>query len=252
MNVLPMKLNATWHRGHPMPLHPTIDQRIEWHLEHARNCGCREIPPKLIAEMQKRHLDIPARFNLEENPATFDLAKLDSKSPRIKYAFAKELLAIALRSPEFLYPHFQRWHQLLEGDNQILQWTAINIMGRMARVDHAGKVDSEIPQLLTFLHGGELITTAHAISALREIAKQKPGLKGLILSELMSVADDQFETIECREIAIGKVVEALGSFVQEVKDSPEAMTLVQRACHSTRKATAKKGDKLRNQLEKVL
>jgi hypothetical protein len=247
-----MKLNATWHRSHPMPEHPTVDQRIAWHIDHARNCGCREIPAKLIAEMQKRNVAIPARFNLEENPAEFDLAKLDSKSPKIKYAFAKELIAIALRSPEFLYPHFQRWHQLLEGDNQILQWTAINLMGRMARVDHAGKVDSEIPQLLIFLHGGQLITTAHAISALGEIAKQKPSLKPLILSELMSVADDQFETVECREIAIGKVVEMLGHFLEDVKDSPEAMTLVQRACHSTRKATAKKGDKLRNQLEMAL
>jgi hypothetical protein len=26
------KINATWHRAHPMPKNPTVDQRIEWHL----------------------------------------------------------------------------------------------------------------------------------------------------------------------------------------------------------------------------
>jgi hypothetical protein len=247
-----MKLNATWHRSHPMPEHPTLDQRIEWHLEHAQVCGCREIPAKLITEIQRRKLSIPTHPDSAENSKDFDLAKLDASNPKIKYAFAKELLQIALRSPEFLYPHFFKWQQMLEGDNQILQWTAIDLMGRLAGVDHSGKVESELPRLLSFLHSGQLITTAHAISALGAIAREKPALKRIILSELLSVAEDEFDTAECREIAIGKVVEMLGHFVDDVKDSPEAMTLVQRACHSTRSATAKKGGKLRNQLAKAM
>lgn len=42
-----MKLNKEWHEAHRMPQNPTLDQRIEWHIEHARNCECREIPPNL-------------------------------------------------------------------------------------------------------------------------------------------------------------------------------------------------------------
>ena len=48
-----MKLNKEWHLVHPMPKNPTQQQRIEWHLEHAKNCGCREIPAKLKEEMKK-------------------------------------------------------------------------------------------------------------------------------------------------------------------------------------------------------
>jgi hypothetical protein len=34
-----------------MPPRATQQQRAEWHLEHARECACREIPPRLRAWM---------------------------------------------------------------------------------------------------------------------------------------------------------------------------------------------------------
>jgi len=42
-------INAEWHRAHRMPKNPTLEQRLEWHREHARNCDCRQPPPKLAA-----------------------------------------------------------------------------------------------------------------------------------------------------------------------------------------------------------
>ena len=49
-----MPLNALWHRANPMPKNPTIDERIEWHREHARACGCRPIPEGVRAEIARR------------------------------------------------------------------------------------------------------------------------------------------------------------------------------------------------------
>jgi hypothetical protein len=46
--------NRDWHLKNKMPDNPTNEQRIEWHIEHARHCGCREIPPKLKAEIEKK------------------------------------------------------------------------------------------------------------------------------------------------------------------------------------------------------
>ncbi|MFI5129153.1 MAG: hypothetical protein ACHQFX_04150 [Chitinophagales bacterium] len=53
-----MKLNKEWHLAHPMPKNPTEEQRIEWHIEHAKHCQCRKIPPKVKAEMKKRNIKI--------------------------------------------------------------------------------------------------------------------------------------------------------------------------------------------------
>jgi hypothetical protein len=49
-----MKINKEWHLKNRMPKNPTIEQRIKWHLAHAKNCGCRKIEGKLAEEMKKR------------------------------------------------------------------------------------------------------------------------------------------------------------------------------------------------------
>jgi len=48
------KTNAAWHKKHPMPPRATVEQRITWHLDHARQCACRPIPAKLHAEIRRR------------------------------------------------------------------------------------------------------------------------------------------------------------------------------------------------------
>lgn len=52
------KINREWHLKHPMPKKPTLDQRIEWHLEHNRRCGCREIPESIVSEIKKRKIKL--------------------------------------------------------------------------------------------------------------------------------------------------------------------------------------------------
>jgi hypothetical protein len=48
-----MPINAAWHRKHPMPKNPTVEQRVAWHREHAVECACRPVPPKLRALMDE-------------------------------------------------------------------------------------------------------------------------------------------------------------------------------------------------------
>jgi hypothetical protein len=50
------KINAKWHIAHKMPKNPTPDQRIKWHLEHAKNCSCRPLHGKILDEIKKRGL----------------------------------------------------------------------------------------------------------------------------------------------------------------------------------------------------
>jgi hypothetical protein len=48
-----MALNREWHRLHRMPQRATREQRIKWHVAHARVCGCREVPDSIRAEVGK-------------------------------------------------------------------------------------------------------------------------------------------------------------------------------------------------------
>jgi hypothetical protein len=49
-----MKINKDWHLANPMPKKPTFEQRVEWYLEHQKNCACRPIPVKLVNEMREQ------------------------------------------------------------------------------------------------------------------------------------------------------------------------------------------------------
>lgn len=49
-----MKINKEWHLSHRMPKNPTTEQRLDWHIEHEKNCSCRQMPEKLKAEIKKR------------------------------------------------------------------------------------------------------------------------------------------------------------------------------------------------------
>lgn len=54
-------LNAAWHDTHPMPKSATLDQRVTWHLAHAKACGCRAMPATVAAELKRRGIAAPQR-----------------------------------------------------------------------------------------------------------------------------------------------------------------------------------------------
>lgn len=53
-----MKLNKEWHLQHPMPKNTSFEQRVKWHLEHIKHCGCAPIPNKLLAEMKMKGIKV--------------------------------------------------------------------------------------------------------------------------------------------------------------------------------------------------
>ena len=48
------KINKEWHLKNKMPKNPTLNQKIQWHVDHARECGCRPVPPNLEKLMKDR------------------------------------------------------------------------------------------------------------------------------------------------------------------------------------------------------
>jgi len=48
------RLSADWHKANRMPKNATLDQRVAWHVEHAKVCSCREMPDSMRAEIGRR------------------------------------------------------------------------------------------------------------------------------------------------------------------------------------------------------
>jgi hypothetical protein len=47
-------INETWHRQHPTPTRASLEERVRWHTEHAKECGCRPMPAEILIELEKR------------------------------------------------------------------------------------------------------------------------------------------------------------------------------------------------------
>jgi hypothetical protein len=45
-------INKTWHLSHKMPEKATPKQRLDWHLAHAKNCGCRKLKPDFLKKLK--------------------------------------------------------------------------------------------------------------------------------------------------------------------------------------------------------
>lgn len=52
------RINASWHLMNKMPKNPTINERIKWHLEHAKNCACHPLGGKILEEIKKRGIKV--------------------------------------------------------------------------------------------------------------------------------------------------------------------------------------------------
>jgi hypothetical protein len=178
-----------------------------------------------------------------------DFDQLKSKDPGIRFGFAKELLQTAKSDPEKLYPFFEIFKELLTEKNQILKWTGIDILGLLAASKPGFNANELTDDLIKLLSSGKLITANHAIFALTQIANAKPEIKPRILSELLKVEHHEFETGECRNIAIGKVIEAL----KELKIEPDKVVrrFLEKSSTNTRNATKKKAVQLLHRLERL-
>lgn len=53
-----MKINAEWHKANKMPKNPSELVRLKWHVQHAQNCSCRELSPKLIEAIKQAGLKL--------------------------------------------------------------------------------------------------------------------------------------------------------------------------------------------------
>ena len=48
--------NTEWHLKHQLPQNPTLNQRVKWHMEHARRCPCPSQDEDILEELKKRYL----------------------------------------------------------------------------------------------------------------------------------------------------------------------------------------------------
>lgn len=188
------------------------------------------------------------------NPARIQsvLEGLDAEDARTRYGCAKVLRIIGERQPAVLYPHFDFFVGLLGGDNKILQWNSAWILADLAPVDSQRKFDQIFDRYFAPISGPVMITAANLIGAAARIAEARPELAGRIAAELRRVEKAEYQTPECRNIAIGHAIQSFDRFFHLIKEKEPVIRLIKRQLENSRPATRKKAERfLRKHREEI-
>lgn len=177
---------------------------------------------------------------MKKSLSDLNFEDLSSTDPKVKYGCSRNLIAISESNPVALYPHLKVFVDLLKNENKILKWTGIIVIGNLAKVDSKGKIDYLIAKLIGFLNSGNMITANNTIAALADIGLAKPEYQRLITKELLKVEHYNYDTPECRNIALGKVILTLNKFEEQIKEQKAVTDLARRLTKNTRPATITK------------
>jgi hypothetical protein len=175
---------------------------------------------------------------------------ISSPHSRIKFRSAKILKIISERNPKLLYPDWEFFVKLLDSENSILKWNAMDAIANLTKVDSSKRFDGLFKKFYSCLYEGSLITAGHVIDNSGTIALAKPEFQDKITEELLKVEKIPLPTEECRNILVGKTIEAFAVYYDRINDKKEIISFVKRQLHNTRKATKAKAEKFLKKLEK--
>ena len=181
-----------------------------------------------------------------ERPALIPelIAGLGARQARTKYGCEKVLRRISEKKPALVYPYFDTFAELLQEPNNILRWGAIMILANLASVDSRGKIEELFSKYCAFIAGPVMITAANVIGSLPRIAKARPEMAERISREIIKVETATYElhgcpSPECRNVAIGHAVAALGEIFESIEKKKPVLEFVTRQLKNGRASVRK-------------
>ena len=147
------------------------------------------------------------------------------------------------KEPGKLYPRIDFFKNLLDSDNNILKWNAIDIMANLASADVDGRFEEIFGKFYKLLQEGSLITAGHVVANSWKIVDAKPHLESRITEQLLKIEKTKLPTEECRDILIGHAMLCFDKYFDRIRNKDEVITFVKRQMNNSRNATKAKAEK---------
>ena len=177
----------------------------------------------------------------DESSLRSALAGLSSAGTE-KFKTAKALVSLSESQPEALEPVFEEIAALLSSGNNIIKWSAYQIMANLAAVAPDDRVEGILDRYLAPIPGPAMITAGHAIRGSARMAASHRHLANRIVQAILQVEQGRYKSEECRNIAIGHAITALGSMESSVRRLEHVIAFVRRQTWNTRPGTRKKAE----------
>lgn len=160
-----------------------------------------------------------------------------------KYGCEKVLRLISEMEPAILYSYFDRFVKMMNGENTFHKWGAIISISNLASVDMEQKIEKLFNKYFAPVKGPVMITAANIIGNSYKIALAKPGLADKITNEILKVDEADYETDECRNVAIGHAIESFNNFYPAIKNKKKVYEFITKQKNNTRPPVRKKAEK---------
>lgn len=200
--------------------------------------------PRKAAPKAKRPQRKPAVRALSRPQVTAAVRTLAEPRGTARFRAGKALLVTAEKDPTRIYPHFDAIATLLQSDCKIVCWNAILLVGRMAAVDTAHKIDGVLDACLAFVRGPSVASAGNAICCAGQIVAARPDLLERVLPVLLSVETTTYATPECRNVALQQLLTVFEDIWPLVGDRPEIAALVRRQQVNPRVGAARRAQRL--------
>jgi len=168
---------------------------------------------------------------------------VSSTNPRIRFGSVKSLRMISEKNPQMLYSRIDFFVNLVDSKNSILKWNALDVIANLTAVDTQNAFNKLFEKFYGCLYEGSLITAGHVVDNSGKIALSKPDLQDKITDKLLKVEKVPLPTSECRNILIGKAINAFNVYYRKIDDKDKVISFVKRQLNNPRKATKNKAEK---------
>lgn len=168
---------------------------------------------------------------------------MSSSDPKLRFKSAKILNLTSQKEPGKLYPKIDFFINLLECDNSIIKWNAIDIVANLTSADVDGRFEEIFEKFYGLLQEGSLITAGHVVASSWKIVEAKPHLENRITEQLLKIEKTKLPTEECMNILIGHAILCFDKYLDRIRNKGEVITFVKRQLNNSRNATKTKAEK---------
>lgn len=201
-----------------------------------------------FAEKGSRAAEAAAEY-VGGHPAALGQVLRAAASPvkRVKNGAAKTLILLARRAPAVVHDELAFFRSLLDHDDSILRWTAMDVIGHVAAVDRGGRIRRPVlERLIDALDDPSMVTAAHAVDNLGRIAEHKPRMRAEATKHLLR-AHRVRRSRDCRQILAGRALVALARCCADLRDpdlEADVRAFARRLTRSPRASTRRKAAEL--------
>lgn len=136
----------------------------------------------------------------------------------------KTLEIISEEKPEFLYPKWNNFFEMLKSKNNYHKYIAIYLLANLTAVDVENKFETIFDEYFGILGGDKAMTASHVALNSSKIALNKPELQDIIIDRLLNI--DEIHQGKQTEMIKAYVVEALQEMYSEIEDKERVLEFV--------------------------